>query len=142
MSAESRSACLRVFFLANPPPRDDLVAYADWQTTMADARTALCLACGVPPERITAGGFDITDRSYQNVRRSWVRHIEQWGYSDLFDGPRLLSAFATWQTGRPDLTTTDAWLPDGVAGHRMLYPDGCDRPSCDICASAEVTADA
>jgi hypothetical protein len=139
-TAEQRSACLRVIFLASPPPRSDLVAYADWETSMADARTALCLACGVPPEHITARGFDVSDRSYKNVRGSWTRHIEQWGYSEMFDGPHLLGAFALWQDSRPDLTRRDNWLPDGTLAHAARYPDGCDRPTCDICAPAEVAA--
>jgi hypothetical protein len=141
-TAAQRDACLRVIFLAKPPPRSDQVAYADWQTTMADARTALCLACGVPPEYITAAGFDVSDRSYRNVRGSWTRHIEQWGYSDMFDGPHLGSAEACWQVSRPDLMAGDDWLADGVAGHRLSYPEGCDRSSCDICALAEWLADA
>ena len=32
----------------------------DWKTSRADARSALCLALGVPPDRIDSLGYDVT----------------------------------------------------------------------------------
>jgi hypothetical protein len=130
---EQRTACLRVILLANPPHRDDQVAYADWQTTMADARTALCLAMGTPQEYITAVGFDISDASYANVRAGWVSHIHQWGIAEFDHNAE--EAFAIWQCDRPDLAAGDDWREAGAQAHKAAYPDGAcfygDR--CVIC---------
>jgi alcohol dehydrogenase class IV len=121
-TAEQRTACLRVIFLANPPDRHDQVAYANWQTTMADARAALCLAMGVPPEYITAAGFDISDASYANVRAGWVSHIRQWGIT-MFDH-HAEEAFALWQRDRPDLAAGDDWREAGSQAHKAAHPAG------------------
>jgi hypothetical protein len=136
------TANLRLMFLAGGERPTDPAALADLMTSIADARAAVCLAAGVAPEFIDVAGYDISDASYASVRRSWVRHIGQWGYSEMFDGPHLGGAEACWLASRPDLMAGDDWLADGVAGHRLSYPEGCDRSSCDVCALAEVTAGA
>jgi hypothetical protein len=140
---EQTTANLRLMFLAGGPRPTDPAALADLMTSIADARTAVCLAAGVAPEFISAAGFDISDRSYASVRRSWTRHIEQFGFSEQFDGPPLAAAHACWQASRPDLATGDDWLPEAWQAHAARYPDGeCGRSTCDVCAPAEVTASA
>lgn len=136
MTAQAH-ANLRLMFLAGAARPSDPVGLADRLTSIADARAAVCLAAGVSPEFINAAGYDVSDESYARVRRSWVRHIGQWGFSGQFDGPCLMAAFACWQAGRPDLTAGDSWLIDGAAAHRLAYPDGCGRPACDVCRPAD-----
>lgn len=120
---ETRNACLRVIFLARPPTGDP-VADADHQTAMADARGALCLAAGVSPEFISPLGYDISDKSYADVRAGWVRHVREWGFT-LYDC-HVDEALALWQRDRPDLAAGDDWREAGVRAHRAAYPDaGC-----------------
>jgi hypothetical protein len=131
-TAEARDAHLRVLFLGRPPTGDP-VADADHQTAMADARAALCLATGVPPELISPLGYNISDESYERVKASWVYHIGQWGWSAQFDGPYLRAAFDLWRRDRPDLAVDGDWFAPGVYAHVDRYPGGCGRQTCDIC---------
>jgi len=107
----------------------------DWKTSRADARTALCLAHGVPAEFIDALGYDITDKSYASVRASWVRHIGMHGWHDQFDLPQLDIAHGYWLASRPDLASGDDWLADGWPAHLARYAAGpCSTTrTCDIC---------
>jgi hypothetical protein len=124
-----REAHMRVLSL-RPAPSDP-VQLADWKTRRADARTALCLACGVAPEHITSEGSDVSPAAYASSRRSWVRHLTQWGYSEMFD--HLDEVFASWRRCRPELLDGDDWLAEALAAHTARYPEGCDRPACDFC---------
>jgi hypothetical protein len=132
-----RAAMLRLMALVPSELPFDPAELADWQTSMADARTALCLAGGVPERYITAAGYDITDRSYYSVRASWVRHITQWGWSSQYDGPALDRALGTWRKSRPDLADGDDWLAAGTLAHKLRCSGCCDRPSCDLCHADE-----
>jgi hypothetical protein len=124
-----REAHMRVLALL-PAPADP-VQLADWKTRRADARAALCLAHGVSPEHITSEGSDVSPEAYAKSRQSWVRHLEQFGYSELFD--HLDEVFAIWRRYRPELLDGDDWLAEARAAHTARYPEGCDRPTCDFC---------
>lgn len=111
-------------------------AAPDARTTLADARAALCLACGVPPGFISPLGYDHTDRGYAAVRASWVHHIEGFGFRlPVGDDPAfadVTAAHAVWAEARPDLAVGDDWLAAGWEAHERRYPDGCGQP-CDLC---------
>jgi hypothetical protein len=132
-----KAAMLRLMSLVPSVLPVDPAELADWHTSMADARTALCLAGGVPERYITAAGYDITDRSYASVRASWVRHIAQWGWSSQYDGPALASAFGFWREARADLAEDGEWFAAGLEEHHVRYSGCCDRPSCDLCHAGE-----
>ncbi|WP_158920588.1 hypothetical protein [Streptomyces sp. NBRC 109706] len=79
----------------------------DRRTSLADARTALCLARGTAIADIDpATGYDYSDAAYETVRASWRTHAENW--SEDYDPPRYEAARAQWARHRPDLT--DDWL--------------------------------
>lgn len=118
----------------------------DWETSRADARAALSLAHDVPLEFIDSLGYDCTDAAYADVRASWVRHVEMFGWHDQFDRPQLDQAHGHWLASRPDLAAGDDWLADCWLAHLARYPEGaCDAARyapdetnvmgsrCDIC---------
>lgn len=125
-------ANLRLVCTARPRTGDP-VADADHQTTMADLRAAVCLAGGVSPDEIGPLGHDHSKAGYESVRRSWMRHVEQWGIT-MFDGT-MAGVIAMWQEARPDLIAGDDWREAAEKLHRTAYPvGGCfygDR--CVIC---------
>jgi hypothetical protein len=99
-------------------------SHPDKATSMADARSALCLAQGVALEDIDSSGYDRSERSYRSVRRSWVGLIEQHGWDAFYQGDALKRIFANWQRVRPERTSGDsaeAWLADGIAAHRAYW---------------------
>jgi hypothetical protein len=109
----------------------------DWETSRADARAALCLAHGVPIERISSLGYDHTERAYQSVRDSWLRHIGQWGYAVPWSGrpedAGIAIARGYWLEARPDLAAGDDWLAAGTAVHLARHPGGCGGPGrCEL----------
>lgn len=111
---------------------------ADNRTSMADARTGICLAAGVAINDIDpATGYDISARAYQNVRQSWVTTIRLHGWcGDYRPESDLPDVFAAWVERRPDLTvddSADAWLQDGADAHLQHWDArglACNRPSC------------
>jgi hypothetical protein len=136
MTADMRRAAhLRMVFLAKDHRTLTPLEIADQQTSMADARIALNLACGVPIEMITSLGYDNTDAAYADVRASWVRHVEESAWHGQFDWPALDKAYGYWLGARPDLAAGDDWFADGWLAHLARYPDGqCDPHSyCEIC---------
>jgi hypothetical protein len=96
----------------------------DWETSRADARTAVCLAFGVHPDDVDSLGYDRTPRAYRDVRRSWVSHIEQFGWNAYHKPDEITGIVADWAVYLPDLTAGDDWLADGTAAHLARYPDG------------------
>lgn len=102
----------RMRSLANPDKyRHDPVAAADNRTSMNDARTALCIALGVPIEDIDpASGHNLTRASYERVRASWRGHVGQFGFSEQYDRPRFEAAYGFWAARRPEFTAGDDWL--------------------------------
>jgi hypothetical protein len=111
----------------------DPVERADFETSVADLRAAICLEGGVAARDISPLGYDHSDAGYADVRAGWVSHIRQWGYT-MFDC-HVDEAFALWQAARPDLTAGEDWRAVGAQAHRAAYPaGGCfygDR--CVIC---------
>lgn len=124
------NARLRMFSFARG--RDDLrtVAGVEQRTDMDDARIALCVAMGVDLEDIDPStGHDISRRSYESSRDSWVGHIAQFGWSDLYDGPVLAEVMERWTARRPQYTAGDDWKAAGIAAHRGR---ACNRETCDV----------
>lgn len=109
--------------LANPDRyRHDPVARADNRTSMNDARTALCIALGVPLDDIDpASGHDLTRRSYESVRQSWRDQVAMHGFSEQYDRPRYEAAFGYWAARRPQFTDDD-WLAS--LAKRLDDPEG------------------
>lgn len=111
---------------------------ADKNTSMADARTALCFANGVALDDIDpATGYNISECAYQNVRRSWVGNIKEHGWAgECRPESELPEVFAIWERRRPDLTaddSVDAWLKDGAEAHYQRWDASgvaCSRPGC------------
>jgi hypothetical protein len=133
----SRSSAEFVLFAGRKRPADP-VERADFETTMADLRAAVCLEAGVAPEFIDSRGYDISDKSYARARASWVRHIRQWGIN-LFRTD-VEEAFALWQDSRPDLAEGDDWREAGAQAHKAVYPGGgCFYGDCCVicCPYAE-----
>lgn len=124
------NARLRMMSLARD--RDDLrtVAGVEQRTSMNDARIALCVAMGVDLEHIDpSSGHSISRAAYGHSRDSWVRHIAEWGWNDLDDGPALAEVMERWTARRPQFTAGDDWKAAGLAVH-LERP--CNRPSCDV----------
>ncbi|MFC1405814.1 MULTISPECIES: hypothetical protein [Streptacidiphilus] len=93
----------------------DPVAEADRRTSMADARTALCIESGVALEDIDpATGYDHSERAYRRVRADWAQQVEQRG-ADWYIRRDVRWAYGIWLEARPDLATGDRWpgLDDG-----------------------------
>ena len=131
------AASVRFIVFAGQPRPADPVERADFETSVADLRAAVCVSAGVATEDISPLGYDHSDAGYARVRAGWVSHIRQWGIA-LFDG-HVGEAFALWQAARPDLVAGDDWREAGAQAHRAAYPDGgCfygDR--CVICRPVE-----
>jgi hypothetical protein len=132
------AASVRFIAFAGRPRPADPVERADFETSVADLRAAVCISAGVAIGDISPLGYDHSDAGYARVRTSWVRHLEQWGYT-LFDS-YVDEAFALWQAARPDLAAGDNWRAAGVAAHKVAYPDGSGcfyEEACVICHPCE-----
>lgn len=124
------NARLRMSRLARGKDNLRTVAGVEQRTSMDDARIALCVAVGVDLEDIDpSSGHNISRAAYGRSRDSWVRHIAEWGWSDLYDGPVLAEVMERWTARRPQFTAGDDWKAAGVAAH-LERP--CDRSSCDV----------
>lgn len=115
MNRAARDAAALIRHHANNNTRDtDPAIRADARTSMADARTALCLASGVALEDIDpSSGYDYSAAAYEDVRASWRWHVGQHGLTD-WTAERLAQVYAKWAARRPDLAVGDDWLA-GVA---------------------------
>lgn len=118
----------------------DPVAEADRLTSLADARTALCIEGGVALDDIDpSSGYDYSRRAYDSCRHSWVWNIKVHGFSDSYDGPGLARAIANWTARRPDFVAGDDWLADAEKAHLTYWEQAgipCNRPSCDLHADS------
>lgn len=130
------NARLRMFSLNRG--RQDLrtVAGVEQRTGVDDARIALCAAMGVSLEDIhPSSGHDMSRRSYESSRRSWVDHIAMFGYSDFYDEPHLAKALDNWTSWNPEYTDDDDWLKAGREAHYARQSEigkPCDRSSCGL----------
>jgi hypothetical protein len=116
------AASARFIAFAGRPRPADPAERADFETSVADLRAAVCVSAGVAIEDISPLGYDHSDAAYARVRAGWVRHIGQWGIT-MFDC-HVDEAFALWQAARPDLAAGDDWRAAGVAAHKDACPDG------------------
>lgn len=129
-------ACLRMLRLNRG--RQDLrtVDGVEQRTDMDDARIALCVAIGVDLDDINpSSGHNMSRRSYESSRRSWIDHIAMFGYSEFYDGPHLAKALDDWTAWNPQYTDGDDWLKAGSEAHHARQADIgrlCDRSSCDL----------
>lgn len=132
----SSSSVRFVLFAGRRRPADP-VALADFETSAADLRAAVCLEAGVSPADISPLGYDNSDAAYGRVRAGWMSHVEQWGIT-LHDH-HLAEAHGLWLAARPELATGDDWHAEGSKLHREAYPDGgCFYgDNCVICCLVE-----
>lgn len=73
---------------------------ADRTTSLADCRTAVCIARGIPLEEIDpSSGYDMSDRAYQVARDSWVPLAAKGSYRRR----EYERALAYWTEHRPEL---------------------------------------
>jgi hypothetical protein len=92
----------------------DPVQYADLRTSLADVRTALCLARGVDPADITSLGTSISRDAYERSRASWVRMYAEDSSEWTIRGAH--EARTAWTRRRPDWT--DDWgIPLATENH-------------------------
>jgi hypothetical protein len=88
---------------------DDPVTEADRLTSMADARTALCIEQDTALDDIDpSSGYDHSDRAYHHVRASWEYQVGQHPVTDWTER-NARWAYGTWLEARPDLATGDRW---------------------------------
>lgn len=113
----------------------------DQRTSMADARIALCLARGVDMDDIDpASGYNRSRDAYDRCRQSWVVNIRDHGLSDLYEGPALARAIATWTEHRPDFIAGDDWLKAATEAHHTHWSAlgrPCPRETCDLHTSEQ-----
>jgi len=102
---------------------------ADNRTSMADARTALCIESGTALEDIDpSSGHDYSRRSYDSVRASWVNLVKYHGLSEFYTRPDLARAFAKWAERRPEFTDGDDWEAAAIDAHRAYWDGEVGRP--------------
>jgi hypothetical protein len=91
---------------------------------------------GVDVEDINpSSGHDMSRRSYESSRASWVNHIAMFGYSEFYDGPHLAKALGNWTAWNPAYTDGDDWLKACREAHYARQAEisqPCDQPSCDL----------
>lgn len=103
-----RAACL--LLAVGVPPADQrsmsAVELADIRTSLADARTALCVARGVALDDIDpATGHDLSFRAYLEVQRGWASVLEVSGSAHLRRGAS--QARSIWAVKRPRYVGSD-----------------------------------
>ena len=126
----SNSSWNFVIFAGSERPTDP-VALADFLTSVADLRAAVCLEAGVAPEDISPLGYDHSADGYASVRLSWVRHVGQFGLSMFDSGPD--EALDMWREIQPELARGDDWKAEGARLHKERYAADCGRETCVIC---------
>ncbi|GGV37376.1 hypothetical protein GCM10010293_41170 [Streptomyces griseoflavus] len=93
-----------------------LSQHVDHQTSMADARIALCVAEGISLDDIDpASGYSLSRASYESVRESWRYTVKAHGWSECYRGD-LEEVRAYWSERRPEFTEGDDWLA-GLVDH-------------------------
>lgn len=92
------------------PARTDLVAMADHATSMADARTALCIAQGIAFDDIHGTGYNLTRDAYEASRQSWRNAVKGDGGLTEFTRPWYEEAVAYWTAQRPQFIDGDDWF--------------------------------
>ncbi|MFI0211978.1 hypothetical protein ACH4OV_25320 [Streptomyces diastaticus] len=98
MSAQMEATALGRFFSASVPADD-------YRTSLADMRTALCLARGVDINDIDAAqGWDISSRAFDAVASRWLSTPLTMYRERPYDAAR-----AVWARLRPDLISS--WPP-------------------------------
>jgi hypothetical protein len=117
--------------------RDRLcVDCADLRTSIADARTALCLAKGTAFDDVDpASGYDHSARAYGNVRRSWVsvyttNAVTDWAVAGIEE------ARSSWARIRPAEASGDDWLTAAADAHRAYWAGVgrlCNSEACTVC---------
>jgi len=116
-------AWLRVVDVANQPA-ETRVEVADRETSKADARAALCLANGVPPDDIDpATGLNVSRDAYQQARGSWVRFLSGHRLSDYVVRD-CREAGRRWRELRPEWVAELPWP-------RPAACDTCDTPGAE-----------
>ncbi|RPE39790.1 hypothetical protein EDD90_2808 [Streptomyces sp. Ag109_O5-1] len=110
----------------------------DNRTSMADARTALCIESDVALEDIDpTTGHGWSRRGYDSVRASWVSTVKYHGLTDGYIQRDLREAFAKWAERRPDFVEGDDWEAAAVAAHRTYWGDEvgrlCNASGCVVC---------
>jgi hypothetical protein len=84
----------------------------DRETSMVDARIALCVAEGIAIDDIDpASGYSLSRKSYESVRQSWRYTIREHGWSECYRRD-LEEVLAYWAARRPEFTEGDDWLAD------------------------------
>lgn len=84
---------------------------ADQRTSASDARIALCIASGIALDDIDpSSGHDMSRASYESVRASWRRIVQEHGWSEFFDRPVYEEVIAWWTERRPEFVDGDDWL--------------------------------
>ena len=113
--AIARRAWLAIILLPNTDLKlRGTVEYADARTSMADLRTAINLAKGVPFEHIDPStGYGYTEDGYADVRSRWreqVRSITDpyFAHKSLDDAREVQ---ADYLAHRPELDASD-WFPE------------------------------
>ncbi|MFG2847419.1 hypothetical protein ACGF12_30265 [Kitasatospora sp. NPDC048296] len=110
------------------------VCEADRHTSMADARTAICLAAGVAIDDIDpASGYDLSHRAYRRARASWIDLIRQHGADEFYSLPNLAEARAYWAEKRPEFIVGDDWATEAFEAHRQFIAalgGSCRKASC------------
>ncbi|MGY1439472.1 hypothetical protein [Streptomyces reniochalinae] len=102
-----RHACVRLLTTPAGPDR---------RTSIADARTAICIARGVALADIDpASGYDVSERAYHSSRTRWLEEAAEHPDSDwLRKGYQ--EAAETWARRRPDLATDWPEWDDAMDG--------------------------
>ncbi|NED79630.1 hypothetical protein G3I76_05915, partial [Streptomyces sp. SID11233] len=87
-------------------------------TSLADARTGICLAAGANPADVDpATGYNLSRHAYETARASWLAHIEHHGLT-AHRRLRLDQACNLWAARRPRFVAGDDWTARASALHR------------------------
>lgn len=103
----TRRAMLRLLTIPADQP--------DRRTSLADARSAVCLARGVDVDDIDpASGHDLSFAAYKRVRQSWLTLVaDDGGWTD-WTRARCATAGERWRRRRPEYLDKLPW-PGGAA---------------------------
>lgn len=116
---------------------------ADNRTSMADARTALCIESGVDLDDIDPStGHDWSRRAYDDVRASWVSVVKYHGLTDGYLQTGIREAFAKWAQRRPEFAAGDDWETAAVMAHEAYWGGEvgrlCNASGCVACRPLSV----
>lgn len=115
-------ARLRMFRFI-PSQSATAVERADLATSMTDARTALCLALGVPIEDIhPAAGTNITFAAYERSRQSWLTLVADTGWTEWV-ATHCAKARERWAQVRPEYLEKLPWPAPGIDPELSAWAD-------------------